>query len=251
MKIVLDAGHGYHTPGKRTPDGSMREWEFNHAVAVKLKQILEQYEGVEIKFAHDPTGKVDVPRKERIKLANDWKADFYISIHANADGNGSNWTGANGIETFISNNASQVSLEIAAKIQNELIRETGRRNRGLKRADFDVITYTKMPAALVECGFMTNKEEAELLKSDTYRTKVANALAKAIIEHFKLKPKNKKEVVSSMSIKLNPPQQRAKDLLVKYGIMAADYEIKHQYELTMLSMMTQLVKVLEKNGVLK
>jgi N-acetylmuramoyl-L-alanine amidase len=249
MKLVIDAGHGYNTPGKRTPDGSMREWEFNSAVAAKVKNILDQYEGIEIKFAHDPTGKVDVSLRDRVDLANSWKADFYLSIHANADGDG--WGSAEGIETYIAKNASQTSLEVASTIQNELIRETGRKNRGLKRANFFVIKNVKCPSALVECGFMTNKEEAQLLKSDTYRTKVANALARAIVQHYGLKLKQKKQEATTMRIKLNPAQQRAKDLLVKYGILSADYEVKHDYEVTIISMMSQLVKALEKNGALK
>jgi N-acetylmuramoyl-L-alanine amidase len=191
MKIMLDAGHGLNTPGKRTPDDSMREFEFNSDVAAIAKELLEAYDHVQIRFAHDPSGKVDVSLSDRCKKANTWKADVYISIHANAAGSG--WSSAEGIETYVYTNASKESLTLAANIQNQLIRETCRKNRGVKRANFQVLRDTKMTAILVECGFMTNEEEAVLLKSDDYRRKCAEAIVKGIVETYKLKKKASKE----------------------------------------------------------
>lgn len=192
MKIILDAGHGLNTPGKRTPDDSMREFEFNSDVAAIAKELLEAYD-LQIRFAHDPSGKVDISLSDRCKKANTWKADVYISIHANAAGSGSGWSSAEGIETYVYTNASCEALTLAANIQNQLIRETCRKNRGVKRANFQVLRETKMPAILVECGFMTNEEEAVLLKSDDYRRKCAEAIVKGIVETYKLKQKASKE----------------------------------------------------------
>ncbi|ANB62139.1 N-acetylmuramoyl-L-alanine amidase [Anoxybacteroides amylolyticum] len=188
LKVAIDAGHGYNTPGKRTPDGSMREWEFNSAVATLVQEELGEFEGVEVLRIDDPTGKADVPLKTRTDTANAWRADVYVSIHANAAGSG--WSSAEGIETYVYTSKPKEAMMLAANVQNHLIRETGRKNRGVKTADFHVLRETKMTAILIECGFMTNKEEATLLKSDSYRRKVAAAIVAGIAETYSLKRKS-------------------------------------------------------------
>ena len=188
VKIVLDAGHGYNTPGKRTPDGSMREWQFNSAVASLIESALKNYENVEVLRVDDRTGKTDVPLKTRTDKANAWKANVYISIHANAAGSG--WNEANGIETYVYISKPKEAYELAKVVQDKLVKATGRRNRGVKTADFHVLRETKMAAILCECGFMTNKEEASLLKSDSYRQKVANAIVEGLAAFYKLKKKS-------------------------------------------------------------
>ncbi len=95
---MIDAGHGNNTPGKRSPDGSMREHQFNNATANYLAAELKTYGNVQTQLAHDPTGKRDVPLKERTDKANAWKADAYISIHANALSG--TWHTGEGIETY-------------------------------------------------------------------------------------------------------------------------------------------------------
>lgn len=187
MKIVLDAGHGPETPGKRTSDGSMKEYHFNNVVAKYVREELLQYEAVEILFTHDDSR--DVPLFERTKKSNNWGANAFISIHANAYGNGG-WNSANGIETYTYTNSSRESVALAKFVHEELIRATIRTDRGLKKANFQVLRVTKMPAILVECGFMTNKEEAELLKSDSYRKLCASAIVKGLVSMYGLKKKD-------------------------------------------------------------
>jgi N-acetylmuramoyl-L-alanine amidase len=190
MKIMLDAGHGYYTPGKRSFDG-MREFEFNIAVAILAKNLLLEYQDTQVIFSHDPTGKVDVPLAERVAKALKEKVDAVVSIHANAFGDG--WNEAEGIETFISEDRMPFTeLELASHIQNQLIRETGRKNRGVKRGNLYMTKVSNMiPSVLVEAGFMTNKEEATLLKSTSYREKVAQAIVNGLVLQFKLNPKQK------------------------------------------------------------
>lgn len=186
-KIVIDAGHGPLTAGKRCPDDSMREFAFNSVVARYVRDGLAAYESVVTKFTHDDTGSRDVPLEERVKVANDWGADVFVSIHANAAGD--TWSTAAGIETFTSKVASATSGKLAAAVQRALISATGRKDRGVKTEDFYVVAKTKMPAILVEAGFMTNAEEAALLKTDAYRKKVAAAIVAGIAEVFALKKK--------------------------------------------------------------
>lgn len=195
LKFVIDGGHGPQTAGKRCPDDSMREFSFNSVVARYVRDGLAAYENVVTKFTHADNGSRDVPLTERVKVANDWGADAFVSIHANAFGEA--WNDANGIETFTSTGPSATSVKLAAAVQKALIGVTGRKDRGVKQADFTVIYKTKMPAILTECGgFMTNAEEAALMKTDAYRKKCAAAIVAGIAEVFALKKKAEAKPVS-------------------------------------------------------
>ncbi|OMP68273.1 N-acetylmuramoyl-L-alanine amidase [Domibacillus epiphyticus] len=175
MKIAIDAGHGWNTPGKRSPDG-MREYEFNRETALFLRNEL----AADILFVHHDSR--DVPLSERVKKANEADADLFVSIHANAFGEG--WTSAHGIETYVYTSRPPKAMKIAQSVQKELISATGRRDRGVKTADFYVLRKTKMPAILIEAGFMTNREEAALLQSVNYRKTCARAIAAGIHRIF-------------------------------------------------------------------
>lgn len=176
MKIMLDAGHGPNTAGKRTLDGKMKEFEFNEAVAQFVKKELTAF-GLIVINSHD-RGR-DVPLNERTALANKLGVGAFISIHANAFG--TTWNNTSGIETFTYTKPSKQSTILASLIQNSLCSITRRSNRGVKKADFAVVRDTRMPAVLVECGFMTNKNEAILLQSTNYRIHCAKAITYAIL----------------------------------------------------------------------
>ncbi|MFD2444686.1 N-acetylmuramoyl-L-alanine amidase [Bacillus sp. CGMCC 1.16607] len=181
MKIMLDAGHGYNTPGKRSPDG-LKEYEFTRAVANYAKKLLDTYRNVTVYFSHSDDR--DVPLKERTDLANRLNVDLFVSIHANAFG--SAWNNASGIETYVYVTKPPLATALAQKIQRNLITSTQLKNRGVKTADFHVLRETKMDAVLVECGFYTNPEEIKLIRSEDYRKKCADAIVKGIVEQFKL-----------------------------------------------------------------
>lgn len=182
MKIVLDAGHGFSTLGKRTPDG-MREYEFNRAVALYVREFLKPYTNLKVLFTH--SDEQDVPLNVRTTKANELGADCFLSIHANAAGNGG-WHEAEGIETFIHSSKPKDAHSLATKIQERLIISTGRKNRGVKTANFYVLRETRMTAILIECGFMTHKLESKLLKGEDYRAQCANAIVQAIVSHYGL-----------------------------------------------------------------
>lgn len=184
LKIAIDAGHGPQTPGKRCPDDSMREFHFNSVVARYVRDGLAQYEGVQTMFTHADDGSRDVPLQERTDRANAWGADVFVSIHANASGNG--WSDARGIETYVYTTRPAQAVKLAEAVQRNLIKETGLKDRGVKAENFHVLRETKMTAILCECGFMTNREEAELLKSDAYRRKCAKAIVAGIAEVYDL-----------------------------------------------------------------
>ncbi|MCM3452718.1 N-acetylmuramoyl-L-alanine amidase [Heyndrickxia oleronia] len=184
MKIAIDAGHGKNTPGKRTPDNSLHEWEFNSGVVTKLINKLNTCENVSILRTDDPTGKIDVSLKSRTDKANKWGADVFYSQHGNAAY--STWNSANGLETFVYTSWPKDSLAFAKVVQEYVVKATGLRDRGVKAKDLHVLRETNMTAILQEGPFMSNKEEAELLKSEEFREKYAEAVFQAFVSHFKL-----------------------------------------------------------------
>ncbi len=179
---MLDAGHGYSTPGKRTPDG-MREYEFNREAARYAREELKKYENVEVYFSH--SDERDVPLTERTNKGNSLNVDAFVSIHANAFGSGG-WNNAEGIETYAYSSQPSRSTALAKAIQRQMVASTKRLDRGVKFANFHVLRETTMTAVLVECGFMTNREEAALLKTDSYRKTCGQAIGRAIASYYGL-----------------------------------------------------------------
>ena len=182
MLIAIDDGHGMETSGKRTPlfPGTnifMRENEFNSAVAQLLGIELKRC-GFETVFV--ALGDKDIPLAERVRIANSADADLYISIHANALTG--EWGPHGGIETYHYPN-SQKGKQAAEIIHRHLLHGTPLVDRGVKTANFYVLKHTKMPAVLVECGFMDNIFEAQLLLSGAYRKECAVEIAQGICEY--------------------------------------------------------------------
>lgn len=186
IKVALDDGHGNNTSGKRTPlfeDGSfMRENEFNDFVVNVTGKILEK-RGINVIYTSPE--KTDTSLATRVKRANDQNADIFVSVHANAFGSG--WNDANGFETFVKSFEEKNTMKLAEYIQKECVKSTGLNDRGIKKSDdLYVLNATKMPSVLVECGFMTNKKEAQLLKSMLYRYTCSKAIAKGILKYFNI-----------------------------------------------------------------
>lgn len=197
--VILDAGHGMDTAGKRTPlfeDGSfMKEREFNKAVVQKIMTELKDYE-TEVAWISESDQ--DVPLKIRSDRANAKYQQMisrygkkevrcvFVSVHANASSD--NWDTAQGIETF-AHPESDEGFILAKEIQKQLVEATDLRDRGVKVANFAVLRQVEMPAALCECGFMNYKKEAELLRREDYRELCAKAIAQGIIDYLKLAKK--------------------------------------------------------------
>jgi N-acetylmuramoyl-L-alanine amidase len=184
MKLIaIDDGHGMETAGKRTPflPGTkqfMHENEFNNATAQYLKENLERSGFRTLMVA---PGDADTPLRTRTDTANNAKADFYISVHANALTGV--WGAQNGVDTF--HYPGSVEGKRAAEIINKYLAQgTVLKNRGVHEENFHVLRETHMPAVLVEAGFMDNLKEAKLLMSDAYRRECAEEIAKGICEYF-------------------------------------------------------------------
>lgn len=246
VKIALDAGHGINTPGKRTPDDE-REWTFNDKVLRAAEAKLKTYENVEILRLDDPTGKTDVPLKERTNKANTWKADVLVSMHHNADAG--KWGNHGGTETYVQiKTASQASKNIAATIQPKIVKAMGLRDRGVKESDLHMLRESNMPAILTEGAFMDSTTDISALRNDAKLKEQGEAIAEGLASYFKLELKKEETKVEKEKIVLTPGQKDAFDKLVKHGLMAADYEVKDSVDVRLITMLAPLLIKLETKG---
>ncbi len=213
-RIVIDAGHGGHDEGTMGPKGLL-EKDLVLDVALRLGKLIEQRMGAEVIYTR--TDDTFVPLEGRTQIANDKKADLFLSIHANSSPSAPRVTG---IETYYLNfteskdalevaareNASsdksvfelhdliqkitlhdkaEESREFAERIQASLYALSarsfpGEKNRGVRKAPFVVLIGANMPSVLAEIGFLSNPKEESLLRRSDYRQKVAEALYRGI-----------------------------------------------------------------------
>ncbi len=177
--VVIDAGHGGDDPGAQA--NNIQEKELNLSIAQKTVDLLEKNNNIKV-YAIRLTD-VFYTRPERAEFANDL-GDLFISIHANS------FTAekANGTEVWFwphENDTTTIACQNLAEIlQKHLINNLKSTNRGVKSTNYDVLTLTKIPAALCEIGFITNSAEAANLKNDEYRNLAAQAIYQSIIEVF-------------------------------------------------------------------
>jgi N-acetylmuramoyl-L-alanine amidase len=175
-KIVIDAGHGGSDPGGIGVTGSY-EKEFTLDVAKRVAELLIPRDRVQIIMTRNDDSYPTLD--DRIKMANSANVDLFLSIHANKFYKSS----VRGIETFYSREDSQ---SFASTLHSILLPITGFVDRGVKQADYKVIRYTTMPAALLEVGFLSNPEEEAQLMNNDFRQKVAEGIAQAIIQYVGL-----------------------------------------------------------------
>lgn len=187
-KIAIDAGHGLKTPGKQTPTG-IKEWTLNDKVRDKIVKILNDYD-VEIIHTDGDEGNTDEALTARRNTYVNAGADSFVSIHHNAY-TGS-WSSATGVEVYVDKNATSNDLKLANLIYNRLVQHTGLKGRGVKRADYTVIYQNKIPAVLVEGGFMDGSNDYKVITSDAGQEAYAKAVVEALIEFHGLKKKTAK-----------------------------------------------------------
>lgn len=193
FKIAVDAGHYLGTAGKRLPKeldpAQTREWVINDRVARHFAAAAALYEDVEILRVDDPTGKTLVSLTERCRRANEWDADFYLSCHHNA---GANLTNAGGIVAFSYRYSKDASPDYRDAIYDACIAAGGiKGNRADPKqgAGYDVLKYTKMPAVLMEYGFMDSRMDYKIILEDAYSRLVAYATMEGIVKIAGLKKK--------------------------------------------------------------
>lgn len=175
-KVIIDAGHGgtafghYLTAGKRSPEvpPGIFEGGFNRMVSRNIDFNLKLHSCLL------NNGPINIPLRERVKYINQlFKKEpdlISISIHANA-ARGKGWSRARGSVVFVSKRATEKELFLAKQISDEmrkLSKLIGLPHRGIKKANFKMVYGPKCPAVLIECGFMTNKADCEILKDNRW-----------------------------------------------------------------------------------
>ena len=183
--VVLDPGHGVETAGKRSPDGSYLEHEFNLDMAHRVKSHLERH-GVRAVLTRE--GEHDVSLERRVDIANDIaNLDLFVSLHSNADGDGRNWTSPDGFGVVTYDQGAYAARNKAANAVIEQAKAAGikRWGGGLHHnKTYYVLKHTKAPAMIVEHGFHTNREEVAKLKTAAYRDELARVDAKGILDYL-------------------------------------------------------------------
>ena len=188
IKIGLDAGHGLKTAGKQTPDG-IKEWTLNDKVRDKVVALLSDYDCEFIHVDNDE-GNTDESLASRVSKYMNAKCDVVVSIHHNAFKGV--WGTATGVGVFTDKNPTEADKKLAECIYGRLVEYTGLKGRGIKAEDWWVINQDKIPAVLVEGGFMDGTNDYKVITSEKGQTAYAKAVADGLIEFLGLKKKTVK-----------------------------------------------------------
>jgi len=179
--VVIDPGHGGPDPGAVGING-LRETDVVLDVSLQVAQLL-QAKGVKVLLTR--TTEVDVDLPPRVALANNSRADLFLSIHANALS--MDRPDVNGIETFFFE--SSRSRALAEAVQEQLLSVSpGSPDRGARPGRFFVIRRTVMPSALAEMGFVTGSLDSPRLADPAFRRRLAVAIANGLLRYLVANP---------------------------------------------------------------
>src|SRR5690625_1623719 len=179
--VVIDAGHGGSDPG--ASGNGLYEKELTLEIAQKVKKLLQS---AGFKVIMTRSNDTYVSLEERSSIANNSNADIFVSIHINAGG-------GTGIETYwYGKHEPEKSKALATALQEEVIKGTNSVDRGVKgsidgkKGNFHVIRETEVPSALIELGFIDNKNDAEKLKQTSFKEKIVKGIVDGIKKFFRL-----------------------------------------------------------------
>jgi len=180
IKIFIDPGHGGPDPGA-VGNGVIEEF-VNLNVSLELLRLLRAA-GFDARIYRTTSDENVLENKNadlrnRANTANQWDADYFISIHTNSSEN----TAAQGVEAYVYR-LGTTSERLAQSIVNSVAENLGSVNRGVMQANFAVLRRTNMPAVLVELGYLTNSTEALNLNSPAWQRAVANAIFEGIVDY--------------------------------------------------------------------
>lgn len=186
IKIYIDQGHNPRDYNTGAEGNGFYEQDITYTIGILLGELLSANPEFEVRLSR-PTPETilgttnSTSLTERVRGANAWGADVFISLHTNAAPN----PNASGSEALIYSRESEVALELAEDILENLNQVTGLRNRGvLLRPGLYVLRRTQMPAVLVEMGFISNQYDAELM---AYSPGLfAEGIYRGILEYYDL-----------------------------------------------------------------
>lgn len=186
--VVIDAGHGGADPGKVSVDGSL-EKDINLQIALKLQKFLQMQDIDAVLtresdaglYDEDASNKKVQDMKNRVNIIEEKKPDLTVSIHQNSY----HEEYVHGAQVFYYA-GSEESKELAQRLQQVLAAELDPDNTRQAKANdsYYLLKKTSSPIVIVECGFLSNNEEAQKLSSDLYQEKAAWAIHLAILQHL-------------------------------------------------------------------
>ena len=199
VRVFIDPGHGGDDSGARSQDRKLVESKVVLDIAKRLATYLIQT-GFDVRLSRQDNT-LSRLLEERTLMAAKWKADVFISIHINATGDGD--SSAYGLETFIlppagssstyssapsaivqTGNGNDVrNMQLGYAIQRRTLKTSRLSDRGLRRARFAVLREASMPAALVECGFITSPRDRKILNTADGRERLARGIFQGICDY--------------------------------------------------------------------
>lgn len=195
MKILLDAGHGIDTPGKRSPDGAFREYLWNRQIADLVLEDLS-IDGYNVGLVVTETNDIPlITRANRVNaICSKYGKDdvLLVSIHSNAAGNGKDWMNAVGWSCYTTKGETKSDI-LAECLYDSFERAFPDRRirKDMQDGDRDweesfyIIQKTKCPAVLIENFFYDNKEECHWLLQDAVKVRIAMAIEQGIKEYVR------------------------------------------------------------------
>lgn len=195
MKILIDAGHGIDTPGKRSPDGAFREYLWNREIADLVLEDLA-IDGYDASLVVTETN--DIALKTRVNrvnaVCNDLGAGnvILVSIHSNAAGNGKDWMNATGWSCYTTK--GETKSDVLAECLYDAF-ERAFPDRKIRKdmqdgdrdweEDFYIIQKTKCPAVLIENYFYDNREECHWLLQEAVKVRIAMAIEDGVKQYVR------------------------------------------------------------------
>lgn len=176
--VVIDAGHGAKDSGAVGASRKNYEKTFNLAMALKVESILKQNPNLQVVLTRSDDTFLEL--KQRVKVAENLKANAFVSIHANS----SSSSASNGTETYYQRSASKAFADVMHKY---FAPATGLTDRGIRYGNFHVIRETTMPAVLLEVGYLSNAKEEAILFDEDFQNRVAQGIADGIKEYLGVK----------------------------------------------------------------
>ncbi|MBE9177518.1 S-layer homology domain-containing protein [Oculatella sp. LEGE 06141] len=174
--IVIDPGHGGTDTG--APGiGGVLEKDIIFPIAQEVSLALQQ-QGLRVVMTREDDRKLTLA--ERVQTAETARATLFVSIHANSAG--LDRPQINGLETYHYPNSTR-SANLARAIHSNVLQAVDVVDRGIRQANFYVLRYTSMPAALVEIGFVTGQQDAANLAKPDYRSNIASGIASGIVAY--------------------------------------------------------------------
>lgn len=187
IRIFIDQGHNPSTINAGAEGFGLKEQDITYNVGTYLADLLNQDPNFEARLSRNsPTEVIGTSLNsslaERVRMANEWPADYFISIHANANDN----PAINGTEVYVYQENSQ-AYYLAQYILNSIVNIVGTKDNLVRvRPSLYVLRRTTMPSLLVELGYLTNASDAQKLQDNQWQ--FAYAIYLGLVEYFGLEP---------------------------------------------------------------